>query len=310
MVTVPPKFLSQKHWPSLPLLVEAGLSRCVVYSISATQAKPSRSIDRWPVQGQSERQSLFRPRMLLRISTPFPTLHVPKAQGPHLVPQILFYRQREPAPAEDAEGAVVGGYTLGPIIAHGGFSTIRRASSAATRAVVAVKIVPRAAGAGAGAGASREAAVWAALSHEHVLPLFAAVHTPRADFLVTQLCAASLADVLRAGAPAREDAGRVFRQVVRGLRYLHAEARLVHRDVKLENVLVDEAGACRISDFGMAVRLDEDGLAEEEGDGDGGGAGRSIPSCSTTGRSAMGCPPWMRRCTARCRCSTGGASAT
>jgi len=44
----------------------------------------------------------------------------------------------------------------------------------------------------------------------------------------------------------------MFRQVVRGLRYLHEEARLVHRDIKLENVLVDEMGLCKIADFGTA----------------------------------------------------------
>jgi len=44
----------------------------------------------------------------------------------------------------------------------------------------------------------------------------------------------------------------MFRQVVRGLRYLHEWARLVHRDIKLENVLVDEMGLCKITDFGTA----------------------------------------------------------
>jgi serine/threonine protein kinase len=79
---------------------------------------------------------------------------------------------------------------------------------------------------------------------------------------VTQLCpAGSLYDIMRAGVPAREDAGRMFRQIVRGLRYLHTEKRLIHRDVKLENVLVDEAGVCRIADFGMARYIDE---AEEQ----------------------------------------------
>jgi len=44
----------------------------------------------------------------------------------------------------------------------------------------------------------------------------------------------------------------MFRQVVRGLQYLHEEARLVHRDIKLENILVDEMGLCKIADFGTA----------------------------------------------------------
>lgn len=50
----------------------------------------------------------------------------------------------------------------------------------------------------------------------------------------------------------------MFRQVVRGLRYLHESAKVIHRDIKLENVLVDEAGMCRIGDFGFAKRMNDD----------------------------------------------------
>jgi MAP/microtubule affinity-regulating kinase len=61
----------------------------------------------------------------------------------------------------------------------------------------------------------------------------------------------------------------MFRQVVRGLRYLHEDALLVHRDMKLENVLVDESGVCRIGDFGLSVKIgqsqvDEDDMWEDE----------------------------------------------
>ncbi|KAJ6527182.1 kinase-like domain-containing protein, partial [Mycena capillaripes] len=176
-------------------------------------------------------------------------------------PAALFLSAFSLAPAAaiepDGEGQVVGGFTLGPIIAHGGFSTIRRATSA-NGATVAVKIVPKQRERGAARRMAHEEAVWTSLSHEHILPLFACIHTPTADFFVTQLCpAGSLFDIMRGGVPAREDAGRMFRQIVRGLRYLHTEKRLVHRDVKLENVLVDEAGVCRISDFGMARGIDE-----------------------------------------------------
>ncbi|KAJ7046402.1 kinase-like domain-containing protein, partial [Mycena alexandri] len=168
-----------------------------------------------------------------------------------------------PAPEPDSEGAVVGGFTMGPVIAHGGFSTIRRATSATSGATVAVKIVPRQRERGAARRIAHEEAVWTSLSHEHILPLFACLHTPTADLFVTQLCpAGSLFDIMRGGVPAREDTGRMFRQIVRGLRYLHTEKRLVHRDIKLENVLVDEAGVCRIADFGMARGMDADAAGE------------------------------------------------
>ncbi|KAJ6455476.1 kinase-like domain-containing protein [Mycena sanguinolenta] len=184
-------------------------------------------------------------------------------------PAALFlssFLQSPPAnaPEPDGEGQVVGGFTLGPIFAHGGFSTIRRATTS-NGAVVAVKCVPKQRERGAARRIAHEEAIWTSLSHEHILPLFACIHSATTDFFVTQLCpAGSLFDIMRAGVPPREDAGRMFRQIVRGLRYLHTEKRLVHRDVKLENVLVDEAGVCRIADFGMARYMDEPAEVGEE----------------------------------------------
>ncbi|CAL1713717.1 unnamed protein product [Somion occarium] len=164
----------------------------------------------------------------------------------------------------DDEGQVVCGYTLGPIIGYGAFSTIRRASSP-QGGTVAVKIVRRTDinkqqdPERAKQHLDHERQVWSSLNHEHILPLFSSLHTPYADFFVTLYCpAGSLFDILkRDGRPAlpQDDAGMMFRQVVRGLRYLHEVAGIVHGDMKLENVLVDEMGVCRIGDFGMARKI-------------------------------------------------------
>ncbi|KAF9063322.1 kinase-like domain-containing protein [Rhodocollybia butyracea] len=170
----------------------------------------------------------------------------------------------------DDEGEVVAGYTLGPIIGHGGFSTIRRASS--TSGVVAVKIVRRSDLYKQGnisfaqKRLDHETLIWSSLNHEHILPLFTSFHNSYADFFVTLFCpAGSLFDILkRDGSPAlqHDDVGTMFRQLVRGVRYLHEDAGIVHRDLKLENVLIDESGTCKITDFGMARKIGE--ILEEE----------------------------------------------
>ncbi|KAI0049461.1 kinase-like protein [Auriscalpium vulgare] len=187
-------------------------------------------------------------------------------QGPlAMSPAAMFLSAFSPAassaPLPDDEGERVAGYTLGPIIGYGGFSTIRKAfsPSGATLAVKTVRRADLASQANTGLARERlatESAVWRTLTHEHILPLFDSVHTPYADYFFMLLCpAGSLFDILsRDGRPAlpHDDVGMMFRQVVRGLRYLHEQAGIVHGDMKLENVLVDESGVCRIADFGMA----------------------------------------------------------
>ena len=48
------------------------------------------------------------------------------------------------------------------------------------------------------------------------------------------------------------DARKIFAQIVFGLIYLHEEAKVTHKDIKLENILLDQEGTFRISDFGLA----------------------------------------------------------
>ena len=171
------------------------------------------------------------------------------------------------APLPDDEGEEVDGYKLGPIIGYGGFSSIRRAFSP-SGGTVAVKIIRRsdlvsqADSSQTRERLENEASIWRTLSHEHILPLFHFAHTSYADFFFMLYCpAGSLYDILkRDGRPAlsHDDAGMMFRQVVRGVRYLHEQMGLVHADLKLENVLVDEMGVCRICDFGMTRTIGED----------------------------------------------------
>ena len=121
------------------------------------------------------------------------------------------------------EGQIISGYTLGDIIGYGSTSTIRKASSISGD-VVAVKIIYRADLVRTGDAPQarkrlqHEASVWSSLSHEHILPLFSTVYTPRADYFVTLYCpAGSLFDILkRDGTPAllQDDVGTMFRQVV------------------------------------------------------------------------------------------------
>lgn len=195
----------------------------------------------------------------------------PEIDGASWSPAAAFLSAFVPSPRtySDSSSNIVAGYTLDSTIGHGGFSTIRKATSPAG-GIVAVKIVRHSAfnalppreKTRQRRRLTHEARVWVSLSHENILPLFDSHRTSDATYLITLYCpAGSLLDILkREGTPALEqtDAGCMFRQVIKALQYLHEIMFLVHGDVKLENVLVDETGVCRLTDFGLSRRIGGD----------------------------------------------------
>ena len=70
---------------------------------------------------------------------------------------------------------------------------------------------------------------------------------------VMELCAGGdLLNYVRKRRKLKEDVAKfVFRQVVEGLQYCHSKG-IVHRDMKLDNLLLDETGTVKICDFGVS----------------------------------------------------------
>src|SRR5919201_3208375 len=104
----------------------------------------------------------------------------------------------------------------------------------------------------------REARLAASLGdHPHVVTVHDLGEWNGRPYIVMELAAGgSVAQRLRNGTPPRPQALAWLAQAADALDAAHA-AGLVHRDVKPANLLLDVAGAVRVTDFGVA--RDEDG---------------------------------------------------
>lgn len=185
-----------------------------------------------------------------------------------------------PAPQPDDEGQMVGTeYVLGKQIGYGGFSTVKEAfkveETGGTRRL-AVKIVKKHVSGKSErendqvqAEFDHEVRIWRYLNHPHVLSLEAVYETDYATFCFTKLAiGGTLFDLIRANRSGLDMklARKYAYQLASAIRYLHEDARIVHRDIKLENCLLDpvkledgtETANLVLCDFGMAEWMSTD----------------------------------------------------
>ncbi|KAF0709595.1 Aste57867_5820 [Aphanomyces stellatus] len=94
--------------------------------------------------------------------------------------------------------------------------------------------------------------------HKNVLTVQSTFAADGYDHFVFEYCSrGALFDVME-DAPEKlllqHQAERYFLQILAGLKFIHA-AGFAHRDLSLENVLVDADNNCKICDFGLAVDI-------------------------------------------------------
>ncbi|MCW5557201.1 MAG: protein kinase [Verrucomicrobiae bacterium] len=156
------------------------------------------------------------------------------------------------------EAFQLGDYYLEEQIAHGGMGVVYRARQASLARVVAVKLLllGRHSSPDSIRRFYREAQSAAALRHPHIVPVYEVGESEGQPFLAMEYVEGrSLAEILRQGPLAPQRAARYAHTVAEAIAYAHSQG-VLHRDLKPSNVLLDVLDCIRLTDFGLAKKLD------------------------------------------------------
>jgi len=172
----------------------------------------------------------------------------------------------EPAPPDPLEGKRLGGFELQEAMGRGSYGTVYRALQVNLGRTVAVKVL---------SDECRrdpelvkefltEARRAGRLNHPNLVQVHDVCQVDDQYLLVMELMTSTATDLLREdGTFSEAQLLQILRDMTKALAYAEGQ-RLVHRDVKPDNILVNDEGVFKLADLGIAAPIAENGVALQE----------------------------------------------
>jgi serine/threonine protein kinase len=152
-------------------------------------------------------------------------------------------------------------FELGALLGRGSYACVYRARSRHSGDEVAIKIIEKqliAASPGLAERVRAEAETHIALDHPSIVKLLTFFEDSSCVYLVLELCEGGelYHHLRRSGGGLPEGEARdMLLMLLEGMNYLHAQ-NIVHRDLKLSNLLLTKERRVKISDFGLSTVLE------------------------------------------------------
>ena len=157
-------------------------------------------------------------------------------------------------------------YRLDAQVGAGGMSTVYRAFDTVLERDVAIKLMHReiASDSDQLERFRRESRAVAQFNHPHVVGVIDAGEDEGTPYIVFEFVEGETLKerIRRQGRLPVPEAVAYAIEIARALQVAH-ERQIVHRDVKPQNVLIDVEGSAKVTDFGIARSLDQDGLTAD-----------------------------------------------
>ncbi|CBY40806.1 unnamed protein product [Oikopleura dioica] len=163
-------------------------------------------------------------------------------------------RQRRRSSLSEIGFGKLESYTKLDKLGEGTYATVYRGKSKLTDKIVALKEIRLEYEEGAPCTAIREVSLLRDLKQANIVTLHDIIHTPKSLTLVFEYLERDLKQYMdeMAGVKLAMNNVRIFLfQLLRGLTYCHRR-RILHRDLKPQNLLINNQGELKLADFGLA----------------------------------------------------------
>ena len=161
----------------------------------------------------------------------------------------------------------IGDYTLGVELGSGAFGKVVLGKHIITGETVAIKILDKIILSQIPEDyelVKKEMSILKLVKHRYIVQLYEILQTPNHIFIVMEYCdGKDIMDyILSKNFLTEFDALKYFQQLINALFYLHSQ-NIAHRDIKIDNILLDRNKNLKLIDFGLSTKYSNDKLLEQ-----------------------------------------------
>ena len=161
----------------------------------------------------------------------------------------------------------IGNYKIGAEIGAGAFGKVVLGKHTLTNETVAIKILDKMMLNQTPEDyelVRQEISILKIVKHKYIVQLYEILQTPQHIFLIMEYCEGKdLMDYILAKNRLSEfESLKFFQQLINALFYLHSQ-NISHRDVKIDNMLLDRNRDLKLVDFGLSTKYSDDTLLDQ-----------------------------------------------
>ena len=161
----------------------------------------------------------------------------------------------------------IGNYTLGAEIGSGAFGKVVLGKHIITGETVAIKILDKIILNQTPEDyelVKNEMSILKLVKHKYIIQLYEILQTPNHIFIVMEYCEGKdiMDYILSRNYLTESDSLKYFQQLINALFYLHSQ-NIAHRDIKIDNILLDRYKNLKLIDFGLSTKYLDDKLLDQ-----------------------------------------------